>query len=198
MVRPSSFGRGSPRSRAALLGATALTALPLCIPLGLPLIADPGSTAVGASAARVIAPLAVAREEDLDFGTIALDLNGSGTVTVMPLGGSVRYGGSAQGICLLACPPPHPARFAVRGEPLRSYRVTVPPSLTITPPGLGSGNAVLIDALTIGTASQRIGDSGELSPDGIDSFEVGGTLHLPAGAAEGRYTAQVPVIVSYM
>lgn len=188
-------GCGSTRTRAVLLGATALTGLGLA---ALPLTADPGATATGSSAARVIAPLAVAREEDLDFGTISLAPNAAGTVTVVPLGGGVRYGGSAEGICLLACPPPHPARFAVRGEPLRSYRVAVPPGLSIAAPGGGSGSSVLIDALTIGTLSQRIGEGGELSPDGLDSFEVGGTLHLPSGAPEGRYTAEVPVIVSYL
>nr|WP_246438476.1 DUF4402 domain-containing protein [Novosphingobium piscinae] len=169
--------------------------------LAAPAAAAPGASASGSAAAQVVAPLAVAREADLDFGTVAIAASGPGTVAVAPLGGGTRYTGGASGVCALACPAPHPARFAVEGEPLRSYRVVVPDSLTITATSGGSGGGavpVRIDGLTIAAASTRSGSGGELSPVGRDHFEVGGTLHLPAGAAEGHYTAQVPVIVTYL
>ena len=155
------------------------------------------ASASGSAAAQIIAPITIAREADLDFGTLVVSADAAGSVTIAPLAGGVRYDGGVSGICAAACPPPHPARFSVKGEPGRSYAVTVPPALSILPVDGALGPPVTVDALTVGTVSNPGDAAGMLSADGADGFEIGGTLHLPAHAPAGRYTTQVPVVVSY-
>lgn len=154
-----------------------------------------GATASGSAAAQVVAPITLTREADLDFGTIAVAPLGAGSVTVAPLGGAAVYAGSAGAICGSTCAPPHPARFAVTGEGGRSYRVTVPASLAIAAPDGAAG--ITVDSLVVSSTSQPGSAAGVLTEGGSDTFAVGGTLRLPSQAPPGRYTAQVPVIVSY-
>lgn len=163
--------------------------------LAPPAAAGQSAGAAGTAAARVVAPLSLSREADLDFGTIAVSSEGSGSVTVTPLDARVSYTGSAAAVCAAACTPPHAAQFVVSGEPGRSYRVAVPNSLAITSLDLEAG--VLVDGLVVKAASNPSDSGGVLSTTGVDRFEVGATLHLPAQAPPGHYTAQVPVIVSY-
>lgn len=183
-----------PRLPASLRGA-AVVAFGLAL---APATAEPPGSATGQAAAQVIAPLAVTREADLDFGTLASAPGTPGQVTVMPLTGSVSYAGGASGVCAASCPPPHAARFAVQGEPLRSYRVSLPARLTIAPAASGGSTAVIVDSLVAATHSNPADAAGTLGNDGHDAFEIGGTLHLPADASPGRYSTQVPVIVNYL
>lgn len=154
-------------------------------------------SANGSAAAQIIAPITIAREADLDFGTLAVASDSAGTVTIAPLTGGIRYTGGVSGICAAACPPPHPARFSVKGEPGRTYAVSVPTALSILPAGGTGGQPVTVDTLTVGTVSNPGDPGGVLSATGVDGFEIGGTLHLPANAPAGRYSSQVPVVVSY-
>lgn len=190
-----------PLGGAALLGRGVRLGLVLGLELGLsltPAAATPTSSATGQAAAQVIAPLAVTREADLDFGTLASAAGTAGQVTVVPLTGSVSYAGGTSGICAASCPPPRAARFAVQGEPLRSYRVSLPARLTIGLVAGGGGTAVIVDSLVAATRSNPADAAGTLGNDGRDAFEIGGTLHLPADASPGRYSTQVPVIVNYL
>lgn len=181
----------------ARLFATLPRAAGLALGLLPPPLAAQPSAATGQAAAQVIAPLAVTREADLDFGTLASAPGTPGQVTVAPLTGSVTYAGGASGVCAASCPPPHAARFGVQGEPQRSYRITLPARLSIAPSTGMTTSGVTVDSLVATTRSNPTDAAGTLGSDGRDAFEVGGTLHLPADAAPGRYTTQVPVIVAY-
>ena len=155
-----------------------------------------GATASGTAMATVVEPITVTREADLDFGTITVSPAAGGTVILAPLTAAASYGGGVTGVCGQACAAPHPARFAVRGQPGRAYQVTLPARLAIAVPG---GSApVTVDSLVAFAPSSPQSGRGILSAAGQDRFEVGGTLHLPAAAPEARYTTQVPVIVDYL
>jgi hypothetical protein len=144
----------------------------------------------------VVVSITVSRQADLDFGTVTVSAASGGTVSLAPLTGSVAYGGGVGGVCGSACSPPHPARFAVQGEPARAYLVSLPARLAIALPG--GGGTVLVDSLVAAAASSPQPGRGILSAQGRDTFEVGGTLHLPAAAPAAQYTTQVPVIVDYL
>ena len=157
------------------------------------------ATATGSASAEVIAALVVTRTADLDFGTI-LASPAAGTVTVSPAG-AVGFAGGARPACgAAACGGPHAARFLVRGEPGRAYTVVAPVQVIASgqaaAPGAATPQGLLVDDLTVQTAS-RGGAGGTLDSGGDDSFNLGGTLRLPAGTPPARYRAVVPVTVIY-
>ena len=159
---------------------------------------DAGSSARGIASATVREPLRVDALELLDFGWVTVPENASGSVTVSPHpGGSLTFEGAAIGGCEQAGCIPHPAAFAVRGEPDRQYRIDVPGGLTAS--GMRAGSVPLaIDRLAVRSASlPEAGSHGRLDERGQDRFSVGGTLHIPAGARGDRYVARLPVMVNY-
>lgn len=164
--------------------------------LACPGLARAEASATGTALAQVVVPITVSREADLDFGTVAVSATGAGTVRVDPLSAAASYTGGVGSVCGSACAGPHPARFAVQGEPGRAYQVTLPGQLAI--PGPAGTAAVLVNSLVAAAASSPQAGRGILSGSGKDLFEVGGTLHVPASAPPTRYTTQVPVIVDYL
>lgn len=168
---------------------------------GTALAAPTGQTsqATGAAAAQVVRPIAAVSLADLDFGLVSSDAAGS--VTVVAGEKTARYAGGARRACdqAQACPAEHPARFLVTGESGRSYRVAVPDRLTISGmQGDAQGPTLFAVALTVKTASRSAdGTEGTLDAQGSDTFEIGGTLRLPAKHDAARYTVSVPVIVTY-
>lgn len=165
------------------------------------------AAALGQASATIVAPIRVVREDDLDFGLVAVTPNGAGpngvgpngagTVTIAPFGGPT-YRGAAGPVCASACPGPHAARFSLTGEPGRRYQITLPERLVLSPEGAAAGQQIVVDSLVAATASGGVVPRGTLTHGGIDRFEVGGTLHVPAQPEPARYTTQVPVIVEYM
>lgn len=158
------------------------------------------ATATGHATATVVAPLQAVAVRDLDFGTVAVAVAQGGSVVVSPGGGSAaQYGGSARQACLSGpdCAVPHPALFRVQGEEGRDYRIAIPATVQARPES-GAGAALVVDQLTVRSASQPgAGAQGRLDPQGADSFEIGGTIRIPAGAEPARYRAQVEVLVTY-
>lgn len=156
-----------------------------------------GSSAQGQANATIVAPIRVVRQDDLDFGVVAVTPDGAGTVTIAPLG-APSYRGTAAPACASACPAPHPARFGLTGQPGRRYQITLPNRLMLSPDGVAAGHQIVVDSLVAATASGGAMPRGTLTSAGVDYFEVGGTLHIPARPDPARYTTQVPVIVEYM
>ena len=178
--------------------AYAIPALLVALCAAAPASGAQGASALGSASASVVAPVTVAALADLDFGTLVVSAGG-GTTTIAPLSIGASFAGGVAPICAAACPLPHPARFSVEGEPGRSYLVTVPPSVALTPdlPEGTGGRSFVVDGLTVGTGSRALGNRGALDARGRDFFEVGGTLHVPIAAEPARYTTQITVIVSY-
>ena len=157
-------------------------------------------TATGRATATVVAPLHAVAVRDLDFGTVAVAVAQGGSVVVAPGGGAnAQYGGSARQACLSGpdCSVPHPALFHVHGEAGRDYRIAIPATVQARPDS-GAGAALAVDQLTVRSASRPgMGAQGRLDPQGADSFEIGGTIRIPAGAEPAHYRAQVEVLVTY-
>ena len=184
-----------PRARSVLVAALSGTLLPAAPVLGQ---AQAPATATGTAIAEVVTPIALVREADLDFGTVAVSPASGGTVKIVPLAAGASYTGGVDGLCGTACAMPHAARFAVQGEPGRAFLITLPAQLSIPVPGAAPGAVVVVDSLIAASISAPQTGRGILSNQGRDRFEVGGTLHLPAAAPAAQYTKQVPVIVQYM
>lgn len=134
--------------------------------------------------ATIIAPLAIARVTDLDFGNVAV---GSlvGTVVITPAGAR-----SVTGSCQLSATNPGSvtaAAFAITGQGSYTYGITLPSAATsIT----GSGAAMSVD-----TYLSNPGSTGTLT-SGSQTINVGGTLHVAGNQTAGLYTLASGLTVS--
>lgn len=187
----------------AFLGLAArwrhLTAAPAVV-LAAPLLAAPGSegTAVGVATAEVIAPLKLETLEPLEFGTIAVAPNASGSITVPPSTSPAAFSGALSASCgSAALCRAQPAKFAVRGAPGRYYRIEYPSEATAQAIR-GSASALTVTQISVASESLGGGNArGLLGPDGSDGFRIGGTLLVPGGTPAGTYRATLDVVVSY-
>lgn len=82
----------------------------------------------------------------------------------------------------------------ITGEPRRSYRISVPPSVTTT------SGSLLVNSFTLWSRNSRdISSSrtGVLDSSGKDKLYLGGQVTVPKGTRSGNYWARVPVTISY-
>lgn len=156
------------------------------------------SQAAGSASATIIRPISATALTDLSFGGIALGRHGTGggAVVVPPQGTGAAYEGSARQQCggQAACQP-HAARFAVRGEAGRVYRIALPSAVEAR--GARTGAALSVTNMTVSSASQPGTTGGLTDAHGHDSFAVGGTLLVPQGTPADVYQAEFAVTVSY-
>lgn len=162
-------------------------------------IAGAQVSATGGIDAEVLAPLTVANIDDLDFGIVDAGDARPGRVVVTPGERGARYVGTSAGCAAgSACPPPHPARFSVLGEPGRNYLVLVPDHLNVTGDQAMRSVTLEVSRIAVRVASHPAqGNRGTLDAVGRDEFEVGGQLVVPAGAPRQRYRLTIPVILQY-
>lgn len=161
------------------------------------------ASATGDVSATIVSPILLRELADLDFGTITSSRGAPGSVTIGPEG-NVSYSGGTGAACLGggSCASPHPSRFAVTGEPNRSYIVTTPASVRAQGSALDGSDAALpdliIESISVRTHNRpESASSGKLDGNGNDTFNVGGTLRVPAGSAAGHYRATLPLVVTY-
>jgi len=187
-----------------LQAATAAALAVLVVPAPAPAFAATGQTATaqGQAEAVVVEPIVAVALNDLDFGSLTASPTASGSVTVDPGGGTSYAGGAAPACPGGSCAGIAPARFAVRGEASRSYRVNAPAAITATGTLIGSGaNApdLSIDALSVHLDSHAGTDTtlGQLDAKGQDRIAIGGRLNVPAGTAAAHYRATLTIMVTY-
>ncbi|MBI1402874.1 MAG: DUF4402 domain-containing protein [Porphyrobacter sp.] len=164
-----------------------------------PALAEPGSTtaATGRAEAEVVVPITAVSLADLSFGAIVLSASGEGSVTVAADGSAPTYANAARAGCSgrTDCAP-HPARFGVTGEPDRSYRVTLPGAIVAY--GVRTGVGLPVSGLVMRSLNDPGGaGEGRLDNRGRDTFQVGGTLRVPAGTRPDLFRADLSVIVAY-
>jgi hypothetical protein len=162
-----------------------------------PTLAQPGAQTTGSAQAEVVIPISTVPLADLSFGSIMIGPAGSGTVEVAPDGAPPRYANTARSICSgEADCAPHPAHFAVSGDPNRSYLVSLPDRIVAYGVQIGAGLPVI--AMTMRSVNApSVTNRGQLDSAGRDSFFVGGVLQVPGGTRPDVFRAELPVIVTY-
>ncbi len=158
--------------------------------------------------ARIVVPIHVAGEEEMNFGAICAPATGSGTAVIAPDhtggsgdGGTISYSGIAginQGTIghdPLDGDGIEEARFVVTGEPGLTYNTV------ITSTGLakmtGTGTALALSSFTTnygGTPPQTVGT---LPTSGSQEVNVGATLTVPAGQPSGWYHGTINMTATY-
>ena len=189
-------GRLTLRQRAA--GAV-LALLALVAPV--PALAQAESdTAIADARASILQPGAMAKTQDMDFGTIARPTV-AGTVTMTPAG---ACGTSAGILHMNEC---QPAEFDIMGRKnwLVRIRNQSGNSIPLTGPG---GATMTLTNLTIGVTDMTVNPGGPNPPgtfgryqidsdSGVASFRIGGRLNINANQAPGTYTGSYVIQVLF-
>ncbi len=157
---------------AALL-ASAGTAAPIAAPSPPP------------ASANLMRPLTLAKIRDMDFGNLATV--SAGTATIDPLtealsltGGISPAGGTVQA-----------ARFAGSTQSSAVVNIKVP-NKTVLLTRVGGTETLSITAFTLDGQSKRT-----LAQAGVFEFNVGATVNVANGQAEGLYTGTFDVTIQY-
>ena len=162
--------------------AAALTASVLMVAPTETFAAGPSDNANANVNAKVIKPVRITTQADMDFGEVLTSAS-AGTV-VLATDGTVSGSGGAY---VFDDTNAQAAAFRVSGEGLEAYNITLPTSVTLTEVGGGSMslNGFNHDA------------TGVLANNGQEDFNVGATLNVGAEQAQGDYTGSFTVSVDY-
>lgn len=148
--------------------------------------AQPASAAPRASAAAVlIYPLTLTTRSNLDFGLVAN--NGAGTVTIDPVTGNV----TTTGLVASLGGNPRPANFVGASRSASVVIIRIPKS-AITIRRSGGTETMVVRDFTLQGQDKR-----SLARMSAFDFNVGATLVVAAGQAEGLYTGEFDVTVQY-
>ena len=170
------FVRTAALAVAATLGATPA----LAVPPGQTVNPDPVATAT----ARIVKPLILEGEENLDFGA-SITVYGPGTVTVPPVG-APTCGPAAEMTCDFT--GAQPALYRVKGA--NNSLVTINASASTLQSLAGDQltfNPIREQATITLTSSGSVGST----------FHVGGSIDVDEDTPEGVYVGDMDVTVNY-
>lgn len=134
----------------------------------------------------VLQSLTLVRTSDLDFGTVAPDVNNPGTVSIDPNSGARSTGGA-----VVALPGPFSrASFDGAGTAGRTVQLTLnQPAGGVISSGTNTVGAVL--SLDAGGATRTIPVGGTFT------INVGGVFSIAANQPSGLYSAQFDLTADY-
>lgn len=146
--------------------------------------AEPCLVCVSGSPTASATPLTIEIVSDLEFSRMALSGRVQGKARIDPQTGSQRIEGGLVGLGGTT----FKGRARISGEPLRSVRIDLPATITMTAPG--GGKAELSDLTTDVSAFPVLDSAGRLE------FGFGGRLTV-TGAGGGNFRGRIPISVDY-
>lgn len=135
--------------------------------------------------AAVLKSLSVLKVADLDFG--GLVVSSAGTAVINPVSGALTTTGSVVAIGTTA----HPATFTATGSRNSVVNIKLPSAAT-TLTRVGGGGTMTVSNWTLDGKSNR-----KIPLNNAFNFNVGGTLNIGAGQADGTYTGTFTITVQY-
>lgn len=159
----------------------------------IPAQAQQTASDTASSAATIIRPITVTKNEDLNFGTL---VRAEGTVTVSNAGTRSATGSIEQLSAGTGTRKVSNAQFTIDGEGGQAITVTVPATFTLT-------NQTTSGELTVTTSNDMSGAadaqalSNALGADGSKVVKVGGSFPLTTSTSTGNYTGSFTVTAAY-
>ena len=147
------------------------------------------SSASASATANIIAPIALVKNIDMNFGNAAVSATAGGAIILGP-GGTRSTAGI--GVTLPAnSGTVAAANFIVSGAPGYTFAVTLPGSAIISGPGTTT--------MTVNGFTSIPSATGTLGSGGTQTLAVGATLNIAAAQSPGAYTntTAIPVTVNY-
>ncbi|MEC3966257.1 DUF4402 domain-containing protein [Flagellimonas halotolerans] len=144
-------------------------------------------SATATATATVVAPIAITKSADMNFGNVAVSASTSGTVVLAPGGTRTVTGGAT---IPATTGTVNAAAFNITGEAGYTYSITLPSSITLNDGG--------VNTMTVDTFTSTPSGTGTLTA-GAETVNVGATLNLAAAQASGTYsnTSDLTVTVNY-
>jgi hypothetical protein len=144
------------------------------------------SSATADATATLITPISIAKDVDLNFGTISSSAT-DGTITISNAGVASQTGGAtliSGGAARTA------AKFTVTGESGSTITVSCPTTINLT----SGSNTLVVNAIAPDSGATTAIGSG-----GTKVINVGGTLVVPGASVGGVYTntTDLTVTVNY-
>lgn len=155
------------------------------------LLASPGQPAPIAApspppaSTNLMRPLTLSKIRDMDFGNLAT--TSAGTATIDPLTESLAVSGGVLG----AGGTVQAARFAGSTQSSAVVNIKVP-NKTVLLTRMGGPETLSVTAFTLDGQSKRT-----LAEAGVFEFNVGATVSVANGQAEGLYTGTFDVTIQY-
>lgn len=143
-------------------------------------------SATATSTATIVAPLAIAKTVDMNFGNVAVGAS-LGTVVLSPAAGRTTTGG----VTLSASTPGTvtAAAFNVTGEGAYTYAITLPSSAVTLTRNAGT------ETMTATAFTSTPSGTGALTA-GAQTLNVGATLNVAASQVAGTYVSGTAFTVS--
>jgi hypothetical protein len=148
------------------------------------------ATATATSTSVVITPIAIAKNVDLSFGSIAGGAT-AGTVTLKPDGTRVAGGGAT-----LAGGTSTAAQFNVTGQTGLTYSISLAGTSATLTNGANTMAFTTISDVTASAITTGNVSAGTLA-SGAQTIFVGGSLTVGANQLAGTYSGTVSVAVDY-
>lgn len=155
-----------------------------------PCAAQNTSAQPAGASSSIFQPIALQKVSDLEFGTVVRPNSGQGVVTINPATGARSLAG--QGALLTSGAAVTRAAFNVGGEGGQAFGITVPATMTMTRAG---GTETFAVTLTPTATSGVL--SGSLGSAGTAAFGVGGAMTVDTSIANGAYSGNFQVVVTY-
>ncbi|MFM2373077.1 MAG: hypothetical protein RIS85_2799, partial [Pseudomonadota bacterium] len=143
---------------------------------------------VGDILAKVLRPIAIAKTQDLQFGSVTRPSTGSGSITVSPSGSASSTGTNVR---RFSTPAPSAAAFTVTGEGGQAVTVSVPSTVSLS----GPAGTVMVTTTSTGSGSQVL--NGSAGAAGTTQVKVGGTIPLTQTTGIGTFSGALTVTVQY-
>jgi hypothetical protein len=138
------------------------------------------SNATAGASATIVTPITITKTVDMNFGNIAVQAVGGGTVVLAASGTR----SATSGVTLPAVSGTvTAASFDIAGQANYTYAITLPSSATVIYDAGQTHN------MTVDTWTSSPSATGTLSGTGTQTLKVGALLHVGAGQAPGMYTS---------
>lgn len=145
------------------------------VSFGAKMSANAQATATSTATAKIVTPISIVKNVNLDFGNVAVTSIG-GTVVMSPAGIRSVTGGLTLPVITGTVTA---ASFAVAGEGSYTYAITLPAAATTITSG--------VNTMTVNTFTSSPTPTGTLSAGGSQTLTVGATLNVNASQAPGTY-----------
>lgn len=142
--------------------------------------------ATAKAGATIVSPLSISWIRDLDFGTIVANSENAGTVTL-----ATTYEATSTPSVVTMAPgsTSHTAVFTISGDAKRTFKITMPATVTLEGPE---------DAEMIITLAKNLNEiNNALTEGGAATLYIGGSLAVADNQAAGDYKAEFNVAIAY-
>lgn len=168
--------------------------LKVAIAVAMATVATPAfaqDSATADSSVQIIVPVQISKDDDLDFGTVARPIDGSGTVTVDATTGEISVDG---GVVAVSGTPTR-ALFTVTGDNSRAYFADIPESFSLSDGGTTPQLITVTLTSDLGTPGDAV--AGTLSSTGSQEIGIGGSFTITDATPAAAYTGSFTVSVAY-